>query len=678
MFLRLLIGCFLVLQLGAETPLSITQANGSPGSLKPSGDGSYELQTGGGISLYANLTAKTPAGPLVLEFEYFCLGEVPRFALIPGPPFDNKAARWSQPLGHSEAWTPHRIRLSAHDQPLPANWKQLRLDLPIKQDTTLRLRNLRLRRERPGEFSRSKSSAAETTATLRTYFDTAFPARINSVRVTSEQVILQGNVGKLRGPIAIAELPIHKLLSDPNRFVDTSPIKAAEDGSFSLTIPRLIQRNGREQDRLTSRWQVVATSGARPEPRSHARFPDEVICRSSELPPAKPKSKKGLGGWSADRGPKAELEALDIASVTVNVRLEQLLSSTPSKGSFPVAWQDRTFHANPRALEKYDATFREAAKGGRMVSAILLIANPARSNSPTVQTLGHPDAVAEGTYAMPNVTSKEGIELYGAILNLMAERWTRPDGKFGRVHHWIVHNEVDAGWTWTNCGEKELLPFVDLYHRSLRMVHLITRQYDPHTRPFVSLTHHWAKTANPKFHPSRDILETLALFTTAEGDFPWALAHHPYPSSLRKPRTWEDKDATDSFDTPKITPKNIEVLDRWMRTPAMRYRGTEVRPIHLSENGFNSPDYSRKSLEDQAAGMAYAWKKIAPLDSIEAWHYHNWIDNRKEGGLRIGLRKFPDAQGDPYGKKPIWHLYQALATPREDELIAPYLQHASE
>ena len=73
--------------------------------------------------------------------------------------------------------------------------------------------------------------------------------------------------------------------------------------------------------------------------------------------------------------------------------------------------------------------------------------------------------------------------------------------------------------------------------------------------------------------------------------------------------------------------------------------------------------------------MAYAWKKIQNLSSITAWQYHNWIDNRHEGGLRIGLRKFPDEPGDPYGKKPIYHLYQALATPREDELCAPYLPH---
>ena len=96
--------------------------------------------------------------------------------------------------------------------------------------------------------------------------------------------------------------------------------------------------------------------------------------------------------------------------------------------------------------------------------------------------------------------------------------------------------------------------------------------------------------------------------------------------------------------------------------------------MHLSENGFNSPDYSDESLRDQAAGMAYAWQKVSALSSIDVWHYHNWIDNRHEGGLRIGLRKFPDDSDDPLGKKPIWFVYQAYGTPQQETVFRPYLE----
>ena len=71
--------------------------------------------------------------------------------------------------------------------------------------------------------------------------------------------------------------------------------------------------------------------------------------------------------------------------------------------------------------------------------------------------------------------------------------------------------------------------------------------------------------------------------------------------------------------------------------------------------------------------MAYAWNKVKHLPSIEAFQYHNWVDNRGEGGLRIGLRRFPDDEREPLGAKPIWHLYRALGTDAEAAACAPYL-----
>src|SRR5690625_7173595 len=102
------------------------------------------------------------------------------------------------------------------------------------------------------------------------------------------------------------------------------------------------------------------------------------------------------------------------------------------------------------------------------------------------------------------------------------------------------------------------------------------------------------------------------------------------------------------------------------------YKGREKRTLFLSENGTNSRTYEVKDLTDQAAGFAYAWKKLKNLDGIDAIQWHNWIDNRHEFGLRIGLRKFPDDEEDPGGPKPVWYAYQAAGTGREDEVFEPY------
>ncbi len=73
-----------------------------------------------------------------------------------------------------------------------------------------------------------------------------------------------------------------------------------------------------------------------------------------------------------------------------------------------------------------------------------------------------------------------------------------------------------------------------------------------------------------------------------------------------------------------------------------KYKGTIKRSVWLSEaGGVNSPTYSDQDLLTQAAGVAYAWKKINGLPGIDGIQWHNWFDHPDEGGARLGLRKFP-------------------------------------
>jgi len=206
----------------------------------------------------------------------------------------------------------------------------------------------------------------------------------------------------------------------------------------------------------------------------------------------------------------------------------------------------------------------------------------------------------------------------------------------------------------------------------MRMSHNIARTYNPNAKVFISLTHFWNWTNNPHFYHSKELLEQLLQFSKAEGDFEWAIAQHPYPESLREPKTWLDEKVSFDFDTQLITFKNTEVLDAWVRQPEVLFKGETKRLVYLSENGTNSPTYSEQDLKEQAAGMAYAMKKIKYLEGIDAFQYHNWQDNRQEGGLRIGLRRFPDDAEDPGGIKPVWKVYQAFGTDQEDEVYDQY------
>lgn len=122
-----------------------------------------------------------------------------------------------------------------------------------------------------------------------------------------------------------------------------------------------------------------------------------------------------------------------------------------------------------------------------------------------------------------------------------------------------------------------------------------------------------------------------------------------------------------------VTFKNLEVLDKWMKLKENLYKGEKKRICFLSENGTNSPTYSASDLEKQAAGGAWAWKKVQKLDGIDAIQWHNWADNRAEFGLRIGLRAFEEGSFKSLDPKPVWHVWKAAGSSEEDAVFEPYL-----
>lgn len=169
---------------------------------------------------------------------------------------------------------------------------------------------------------------------------------------------------------------------------------------------------------------------------------------------------------------------------------------------------------------------------------------------------------------------------------------------------------------------------MDAYVKSMRLCHNIVRRYDAHAWVMASHTHAWAVADNPKTYATREMLEILNDYCRAEGDFRWG-GFPCYPHSLYEPKTWLDEKALYTDDTPIVTYKNLEVLDRWIRSPRNCYEGRLKRPLWLSENGTNSPSYSERDQCEQAAGFAWGWKKIAALDGIDAHVWHNWRTMRR-------------------------------------------------
>ncbi|MGD8777361.1 MAG: DUF5722 domain-containing protein [Ignavibacteria bacterium] len=609
----------------------------------------------------------------VLSFKYFCPKGLDHIEIYFCPPFDIAHSKLASNVGSSEGWVEYSIDLTSEVKNWGNKGDYLRVDLGSISDVEIQIRNMKLRAktkrelELEAQYEEKKKAEAILEENLKNYLSSDFNSFVNSVSVSENRVKITGQI-ESTFDIYLCEVTPYQDVTEVEKF--DSPIKI-ENENFEIEVDRRITKDGINYDRILSKWVVAEKDGDTYKLKSHARYADQIDAKYN-LPDEKPASRKGLGGFHAGRF-VSDLDDLDITSATVNIWFTGFMYTKPVPGRISHNYNGKEYYFDEKVIADFDSTFRLTASKNIIVAAILLVSKAEQCSDPEIgRMLQHPDCDPAGIYSMPNMTNPESVECYAAALDFLASRYSRADKKYGRIHHWIMHNEVDAGWVWTNAGDKTELVFMDTYIKSMRMCYNIARSYNPHSEVFVTLTHYWNWTTHPKFYLSKNLLEILIDYCNKEGDFQWALAQHPYPEDLFEPKTWLDQHVSYDFNTDLITFKNLEVLNAWIKKPEALYKGKYKRTLWLSENGTNSRDYSEKCLKEQAAGFAYTWKKMKDLDGIDGFQWHNWIDNRGEGGLRIGLRRFPDDETDPGGRKPVWFVYQAAGRENEDEVFNQY------
>lgn len=499
---------------------------------------------------------------------------------------------------------------------------------------------------------------------LNAYLGKSYSCKISQVSVMESSVCVTGEYTG-EGNFFLGEIPPYLDIID----VKKAPYKLKlEDSSFEIKLERYVERDGALYDRLLSKWAIYKEGVERDQLVSHAHQADEIHAFQN-LPAIKLTSKKGLGGIIPNQY-ISDFTSLGISSATINVCITQFMHLTPRAGDIAHTYGGRTYYMDEGYLKTVlDVPLLEAAKRNIAVAAIILVEPAAKCVDPDLGALlQHPDFNGIAPYTMPNMTTIESTNCYAAALDFLAERYSDPNM---RIAHWIIHNEVDGGSHWTNMGDKPIATFMDTYLRSMRMCYNIAHQYDQHSEVFISFSHGWNIAAGGGWYKVRDMLDFMNQFSESEGDFFWSLACHSYPAQLGNPCTWDDEQATYSMDTEYVTLKNLEVLDKWVKTSRNQYKGTIRRSVWLSEAGTCSPSYEDDDLQDQAAGFAYGWKKINNLDGINGIQWHSWFDHLGDGAC-LGLRKYADAPHNGEAK-PVWTTYQKADTDEEDDYFEQYL-----
>ena len=354
--------------------------------------------------------------------------------------------------------------------------------------------------------------------------------------------------------------------------------------------------------------------------------------------------------------------ALGIKHAALNVSLTSLIDLDAKPDSIVYRLEGREYRFHRGAVESIAA--KPLSDAGVKVYLIVLSTT---TNDTRLSRIMRPEAAKEAPNGITgfNVTDPEGARYFEACLGMLAERFSQPDQRFGRVIGYIIGNEVNSHSEWYNIGPAPMAKVAHDYLLAIRQAHAAIRRHSADGRIYISLEHHWTIQGNPdrlRACPGRALLDEMNRLSKAGGDFDWDVAFHPYPENLFDPRTWRDKQAKPSTDSPKITFKNLEQLTAYLRRPEMLCHGKPRRVI-LSEEGFHTPD-GPDGQTLQAAGYCYGWIKASRLDGIDAFILNRHVDNAQEGGLRLGLwTRHKDSIATPESKKKSYEVFRLADTP---------------
>ena len=440
---------------------------------------------------------------------------------------------------------------------------------------------------------------------------------------------------------------------------------AAEAVGGVITLPRM----GRANDRIFSRFAVLTgnetaegvcyvTDIAADVPENTGDYPQPPIIKTLGAPPQL--SKK-----------------LNIRQGRFDISLPNIMTTVPGEDTIPYEHNGRTYYFIKSRIERIDTQMRSVP-----ITTMILLNAPRLFGSTGEKALLdaciHPNYDWESPNAYISafdMTTEEGQGYYGAFVEFLAERYTRPDGKYGRAVGAIISNEVNSQYVWGNAGEMPVEQYVKEYTEAMRLAWLCGRKHCSHFRVYISLDQFWCGSNfgnNPlRYYTGRRMLELLNGYATEEGNFGWSVAYHPYPEDLRWPDFWHDRAPDFTFSTPKITFKNMEVLEAFLSQEAFLYNG-EPRRIIFSEQGFNSQNGPLQALTEKmaAAGYVLAYMKARNMKTVDMFTHHACIDNPHEFGLNLGIfRNDPNAPEHVGEPKPIFESFAAMDTPDEAAVV---------
>ncbi|HWS01027.1 MAG TPA: DUF5722 domain-containing protein, partial [Prolixibacteraceae bacterium] len=326
--------------------------------------GVWQLETSGKDPWIYTMPLKQAIGSeaKILSFDYFCPKGLDHLQVYFGPSISQENSKMVRRIGLSEGWVGYTIDLGKEMK----NWGKtgdfLRLDFGSRPDVNIQIRNLVLRpmSAREIELAANREAKvkreAEMEARLKAYLAQDYSSVISEVEVEESKISVEGKTVEA-GPVYLCEIAPYQDVTEQGTYDTAILLKSKK---FEQKLERFADRNGIRYDRALSKWVLAVKDPTGFQLISHARYPDKIKAKYS-YPKEVAKGRKGIGGFSVNRGHLDDLDELGATSATVNIWFTKFMFTKPAPDRLEHVYNGKSWYFREKEVAMFDSTFRTTA-----------------------------------------------------------------------------------------------------------------------------------------------------------------------------------------------------------------------------------------------------------------------------------------------------------------------------
>jgi hypothetical protein len=375
---------------------------------------------------------------------------------------------------------------------------------------------------------------------------------------------------------------------------------------------------------LFKKFTVVAVRGGVPTQVSNACYITNPEAAATHTAARRDHGKKGILPAATMLNTK-DLTTLGIKQVTYNVPIGDMCNG----GGVNYTYNGKQYSFNKNIVGQYDLLVPKFNSMGIQVTLILL--NNLTGNLSMIHPLSrNVQAGALQHYYAFNTAEQVGVDKLEALASFLGQRYS--NNGHGTVDNWIIGNEVNARADWNYMSAVDVNTFANEYAKAVRIFYNGIKSENGNAKVYISIDQQWSQSSNPAlYYGSRDFLNAYNSIVSAEGNFGWDVAIHPYDVPLYNPMAWAPTGlCAHSQASRYVSMQNIDVLTDYLSQKAMLSPNGQVKSVMCSEVGYTSLSAGGEAV--QAAAIAYGYTQAAMNQHIDGFILSRELDDAGEIG----------------------------------------------